>query len=229
MKLLSFIRTLRAIIIFFHPNQKKPPRSLPLNLYRHCSELPLDNFIACVVDKTYKVLIKYGHASPYDLSRLWDNIYSEFSEMSGSPAFKLIMSLSKDIGFLESKLLNITLCMGTMPRLADARMIKILKNYGFNYAFNINDPKQYRLDLDAVFIRSRAIKLALEQKRNEYNSAIKGMGSREVTREDFSVIIASLSKYMGFRIDPRQTTVSEYVSYRKLYEHETESNLRNKK
>lgn len=229
MKSLQFIKMDKGFITLFQRQRPNTQKSLPSNLYHHCSELPLADFISCVIDKNYKALLKYGHASPYDLSRAWDSIYSEFSEMSGSPAFKLIMNLSKDIGFLESKLLSISLCLRVMERRADERCIKILKNYGYAYSFNINDTDQYKKDLETIATRSGSIRLALQQKRNEYNASIKGMSSKEVTREDFTKILAVLTKYMGFRIDPRQTTVSEYVSYRKLYEHETESSLRNKK
>jgi len=229
MRLSHYAVMLRGIIFSSKPQPQNANRPISLNIYRHCSELLLDKFIDCVVDKDYNSLLKYGSAPDEMLIRAWDQIYAEFSEISGSPSYKLMANLSKEIGYLEAKILSISLCLDVLKRRPDVGCIKTLRNYGYNYVFDITDVEEYTLALEAIAVRMGAVRIALTQKRNEYNTQINSLSGKEVTRDDFLKIIATLTKYMGFRIDSRQVTVSEYVSYRKLYEQESEINLRNKK
>lgn len=132
------------------------------------------------------------------------------------------MNLSRDIGFLESKLLCIGLCLKVLAHRPDSKCIKTLENYGYKYRFDPSNMADYGRSLEAVTIRCGALRLALDQKRNELAKKQGNLQGKEITRETFTTILAIISKHMGFRIDPKEVTVSEFVAYRKNYERECE-------
>ncbi len=219
----SFTNRAKASIISLTTKQTKPGHSIPSNIFHRCSELPLSVFITCTVDKDYKGLIKYGHASQQQLNHAWEQLYSEYSDISGGDSYKLLMQLSKDIGYLESKLLCIGLCLKVLSHRPDEKCIKILYNYGYRLIWDMSQPELYAKNLDSVATRSGAIQLAVAQKRLELSKKQGRLQGKEITRETFSKILASLSKHMGFRIDPAETTVSEFVAYRHNLENEIEA------
>lgn len=202
----------------------KPQRSktyvLPQNLYHRCNELPLYIFINCVCDKRYSQLVKHGRAKDKDISLAWEMIYGEFTEMSGNPTSKLLISLSKDISFHESKLRAVTLCLRVLQYRPDQRCINVLKSYGYDFPFDITNPVEYAESLEKVAKRLGPVIFTVQQKSAEYKRETSLVQSKPITRESFDQQIAVLTKHVGFRIDPKVTTVTEFVEYRKMYEAE---------
>lgn len=218
----SFTGKAKISIISLTTRHRKPRHTIPSNLYHRCSELPLSVFITCTVDKDYRGLVKYGHATQSQLNHCWNELYSEYAEISGGDSYKLLMNLTRDIGYLESKLLCIGLCLKVLTHRPDEKCIKILHNYGYKYVFDIKQPELYAKNLETVAIRAGAVKLSIQQKRAELDKKQGRTENKPITRETFAKILASLSKHMGFRIDPQETTVSEFVSYRHNLESEIE-------
>jgi hypothetical protein len=192
-------------------------------LYHHCNDLPLSVFITCSVDRIYTGLVNYGHAKSAQLQQAWEQIYSEYSEKTGSNTYKLLINLSRDIGYLETKQYVIAICLKVLQHRPEAKCIKILHDYGYKFQFDISDPLKYVSDINTVASKTGAISLAIEQKKAELLNSTKKLNQKELTRDHFDMIIASISKYMARYIDRDQTTVSEFISYRKLYEQEMES------
>lgn len=202
----------------FTKSERSPAKQLPSNIYRHINECPLAVFIDCSIDSRYKSLIKYGTARQVHLEAAWSQIYSEYSEHTGSDSYRLLMNLSRQIGYEETKLLCIGLCLRVMYHRPEEKCIKILRNYGYNYAYDIRDKQQYIKDLEAVAKRTGGLQLSIDQKRKELSEREKSIGGKEMTREMFDDMIAELAKHMAFRIDKHEVTVSEFISYRKHYE-----------
>ena len=143
--------------------------------------------------------------------------------MTGGQSYKLLMNLSKDIGYLETKQLVVSLCLKVLTHRPDPKVIQTLANYGYKYHFDPTNPEQYGKNLDEIVKRSGGIKFAIDQKRAELEKSRGKMESKDLTREHFDKILASLSKHMGFRIDQKTTTVSEFCAYRYNFEREIEA------
>jgi hypothetical protein len=207
-------------------HQQPKPHSFPSNIFHRISDTPLGVFIDCSVDKNYKSLIKYGHCKQDILQHAWEQIYQEYAEKTGTNTYKLLMNLSRDVGYLESKRYIIAICLKVLQHRPDQKCIKILKDYGYKLQFDISTPEKYIEDINQVANRTGALSVAIEQKRTEIINSTKKLNGREVTRDHFDMMIASISKYMGIRIDRDVVTVSEFISYRKLYEKEIEANIK---
>lgn len=196
------------------------PKPIPSNLYHRCNETPLAAFITCLCDHTYTVLIKYGRATRDDLSRAWESIYSEYSDISGNPTSKILISLSKDIAYHDAKLRSVGLCLKVLQHHADPNCIRVLRSYGYNYAFDISNPRQYARDIEAVAARTGNIVMTLKLKKAEYERESEKVTGKPMTRLDWDKILAVLFEHYHARINPHEVTVSEFVALRKRYEAE---------
>lgn len=196
---------------------------IPSNIYRHCSELPLAAFINCSVDKDYRSLLKYGHAKTEYLHRAWDQIYSEYAEKSGSQTYKLLLNLSKDIGYLETKQYCIAVCLKVLQHRPDQKCIAILTRYGYKYAFDISNPKQYSDDIASMATHASSIQIQIQRKKKELIESTQKLNGKELTRDHFTQMMISIGKYMGQRIDPDKWTVLEFIFARQHYEKEIEA------
>ena len=196
------------------------PKPLPQNIYHRCNDLPLHVFIDCVCDKNLSGLIRSGKAKQEDLIKAWELIYSEYSDLSGNPTTKYLIKLSKDISYHESKLRAVVLCLKVLQHHPDQRCIEVLKGYGYNYPFDISNPIQYAESLEKVSARLGSVLFTVQTKTAQYKRESAGVTGKPVTRTQFDDMLAVLSKHMGQRVDPLVVTVTEFVSYRKLYEKE---------
>ena len=143
--------------------------------------------------------------------------------MTGGQSYKLLMNLSKDIGYLETKHLIVSLCLKVLTHRPDPKVIQTLRNYGYKYEFNPEEPEKYSKSLDDIVKRSGGIKFAIDQKRAELEKSKSKIVGKEVTRDHFDKMLAAISKHMGFRVDPKTTTVSEFCAYSYNFEKEIEA------
>lgn len=213
----------RAFSLSWNFLRRRRSGTTSTNIYRRCSETPLSVFIDCSVDRDYPKLLKRGRASEKKLAEAWSELYSEYSDLTGGQSYKLLLNLSKEIAYLEGKLLAVGLCLRVLAHRPDPRCIKILDSYGYKYRFDPSNLETYEADLKAVIARSGAIQLEITQKRKELEGKEVSVNGKQLTRETYITMLAGLSKHMGFRIDPENTTVSEFVAYRKNYEKEIEA------
>jgi len=199
------------------PGTEKP---LPSNIYHHINECPLCVFIDCVCDHDYGKLIKYGRASKENQASAWEIIYSQYSDTSGNPTSRLLISLSKDIAYHDAKLRSVGLCLKVLQHHPDPRCIAVLRGYGYDYPFDITRPEEYANSLEAVATRTGNIIITLQLKRAEYEREAGKVSGKPMTRESFYDILAVLFEHFHSRIDPKEVTVAEFVSYKKRYEME---------
>lgn len=196
------------------------PKPIPSNLYHRCNETPLSVFITCLVERNYAVLIRHGKARPDDTTRAWESIYSEYSDISGNPTSKILIGLSKDIAYHDAKLRSVGLCLKVLQHHADPSCIRVLRSYGYNYAFDISNPQQYARDIEAVAARTGNIVMTLKLKKAEYDRESEKVTGKPMTRLDWDKILAVLFEHYHARINPSEVTVSEFVALRKRYEAE---------
>ena len=205
----------------FHRKSRKPQQSIPSNIYHTCNECPLSVFIDCCIDHNFNSLIKKGTAKKADLSRAWEMIYSEYSDNSGSTTGKALINLSKDISYHDAKLRAIGLCLKVLSHGPNRDCIHVLRDiYGYNYSFDISNPLQYASDLEQVASRTGSVMFTLQLKKAEYDRESAKVSGKPMTRESFYDILAVLFEHYHYPINPKQTTVTEFISYKKRYEAE---------
>jgi hypothetical protein len=137
-----------------------------------------------------------------------------------------MVSLTKEIGSLQSKMLAINLCIRVLTYRYSYKCVQTLKRFGYNYTFSIADPVQYWKDLEAVIKKSKSSELALDRALNEYKLLFSKSEDNAPTYDVFQNNLVELSKYMGFRINAKEVTVSEYVAIVKRREREIEMSKR---
>jgi len=111
---------------------------LPMNLYHRCNETPLHVFISCLCDHDLTKLVKFGKATEQDKVKAWELIYSEYSDTSGNATSKILIGLTKDIAYHKAKRDSVALCLKVLSNWPDPRCIKTLRDYGYNYPFDLS-------------------------------------------------------------------------------------------
>ena len=70
--------------------------------------------------------------------------------------------------------------------------------------------------------KSKSVEIALDQSLAEYDKLLKESDGKNLTEDYFQKALVELSKFMGFRVNAREVTVSEYVAMIKRREREIE-------
>jgi len=222
-KMWSYTSTkLLRVITLLRQWRKQRSSAQPSNLFRRCSETPLDIFIDCFVNKNLMRLVKFGKASAKQINEAWEDLFTDYCELLRLPQYTRMVSLTKEIGSLQSKMLCINLCIRVLSLRYSYKCVQVLKRFGYNYKFSITDPEGYRKDLETVIKKSKSSELALDRALNEYKALFQKSSNEAPSQDVFQNNLIELSKFMGFRINPKEITVAEYVAIIKRREKEIE-------
>lgn len=198
------------------------PRSHPSNLYTHCSECPLEVFIDALVNNNHFRLIKHGNSTKEEIAIAWRNLFYEYCDLSGIESYRKLFLINKEIGQLSSRRLTVKCCIDVLNILHEPACIKLLREIGYTYKFDPQNPEEYKKDIQMVIQKSKSIEIAIQEKEFQYEKILSAFGGKPVTEEDFTKALVELSAYMKFRINPREITVSEYLAIRQKYDREAE-------
>lgn len=207
---LAFTRLWTAIA----PKPKTSPLS---NLYQACNECPLDVFFDCLVDGKLERLVKFGKATQKELAEAWEKIWFEYCDLTGNPEYRNMLTLIRDVSYLENKMLTIRLCLQKIIHTPDEKCISILVKYGYRQKFDHSDPVKFYQDIQMVINQSKTIEIEILQKRKEIEKQ-KEVKHGKITAGYFDQMLLTMSKYMGYRLDRKILTVSEYALIVKMME-----------
>lgn len=188
-------------------------------LYVRCGELPLERFIRCMCEGDMPALRRCGMVRKCVLKRTWVKILEEYAKLSGDAGYEKSFLLSKEIARENVRFLLVKSCLKVLGVRYSRKCVDYLRTQGYVYPFDKDDPAAYRKDWEQVNKKARMIGVELVNKRKLYERSFSEAGKLP-PREGFIRALASLSKYMGFRIDPEKVTVEEYVVMQKQYEKE---------
>jgi len=198
------------------------PKSIPSNLYHHCSETPLDVFIDALVNNNHRRLIKSGSATPADIELAWQNLFYQYCDIAGTKSYRQLFAINKELGQLKSRLLTVYLCLKVLSVNHEPQCVSILHKLGYAYELNPENQEKYKNQLSTIEQKSRTIEIAIQEKEAEYKNALAEFGGKQATEEDFTKVLVELSSFMGFRLNPREITVSEYLAIHQKYEKEAQ-------
>jgi hypothetical protein len=193
----------------------------PRKTYLSCSELPLFNFIKIVVNDDTSYLYsepKKPWNKPVDLPALWEGIFNEYSALSGNKQNAHILSLIKEITVLNNKLLIIQEAVSYLSHTFDVRLCNMLRGMGFLFQYN---PDSMMNDLKLTISSAKRIIIQKQQAEKEFSAL--DQDKSKVTEKDYNALLTQLSKYMKFKIDPKQTSVLDFVNYIEAFNQEHKS------
>lgn len=201
--------------------------------YKSCSDLPLYNFIQILVydDKNllYNRPKKPWHKAA-DLDSIWDSIFMQYIEESKDDRSKAVLELMKEISFISNKLEIIQQCVNLLANVPSVdgyeKTISILKTYGFQYQFT---NETIIKDLQRTVKSAKQIIIERDQLKTQLSEINKNEQER-ATEKDFSVHLANISSALHLTIDPKSTTVMQYIGYLEVFNakvNERTANTRN--
>lgn len=176
-------------------------------IYKSCDTLPLSRFINILIDGNVSELIIWGWADHRTLRSVWDKLFQEYTEMSQDSTHQHLLTTVKEYTQLINKIEIVQILITSLAKRRHLGIIQALKKFGFHQPFT---PVSMEKDIKSVIAKVkswvfRANKLYEELKSTENTK-------NEVKRSDFSDLLAELGHFQGYHIDPRKTTVSEYVA-----------------
>lgn len=194
------------------------------NLYCRCDELPLNVFIECLEGKI-KALKKNKFVFYFVIKDKWDKILEEYSQLSNDSQYYQLFSLTKDIFKDTYRLLLIDSCLQVLSQRYNKDCVEFLINIGYKYKFSPIDRASLNADLIKVSSKSKMIQVKLLKNREKYTKLTANKNNKN-HRNNILSLLPLLSKYIGYRLDPKQVTVFEYISIFKDYINTIELNLK---
>lgn len=199
-------------------------------LYRSCDTLPLSRFRICL-HGDLSALMMDGSMKPslLELEQLWDSIFMEYVDLVRDPEQMYSLNLMRDIAVLESDLNLSASLVIFLSMKYDPEAEKSLKNMGFKFNLKPDDRQYNSGQLDKVIRQRKAKALTLNQKRKlleeHQNKAKKGPKENP---GDFDKVIAELSAFQGYRLDPGIISVAEYAAIHARFKKHVEQSQKSK-
>lgn len=181
-------------------------------LFRSCSDLPFDIFIACSEHGQYEKLIRQGTFTQADLIEAWSNIQLEYIDLIEEPETLYIAHLERDIRILHHRISTVETTCYLLGIVYDERLVDCLKDFGYNYDFSPTDKKKNENSLGAISNRLSKPRLDLEMKSAEYTELTKNRtGNEKPTEKYFKSLLSKLAKFQGQTIiRPKDIMTDEF-------------------
>ncbi|RYE40024.1 MAG: hypothetical protein EOP48_25150 [Sphingobacteriales bacterium] len=194
--------------------------------YTSCADLPLYNFIKIAVtgDLTW---IYAEQKKPWhrhgDEKGIWQDIFAEYNELSGNRNSAHVYVLVRLITSLNNKLRIVHSAVDVLSRQYNKSLCDMLIKMGFRFSFS---PETLVQDLQFTLTNAKSMFIKREEAEKEYAEMNKD--SKRASEKDYNALIAQLSKYMQFKIDPKTTSVLDFISYIEAFnqEHKPKQNGR---
>jgi len=183
--------------------------------YSNCSELPLYNFIKIVVYDRLESLYsekKYMFLKEADLEAVWQSIYEEYNSLSGNSKHNHIFSLVREIAVLSHRLQVIQSAIDFLSTDFDEKVCQLLRKMGFKFNYK---PDTMARDLKLTVSTAKQLLIKKQDAEKELNDLNKD--SQKITEKEYNAQITRISKYMGFKINPKETSVLDFVNYQEAY------------
>lgn len=180
-------------------------------LYNY-NELPLFNFIQCIIYGNYKFLVKSkGFIKRSKLKKHWESIFSEYLEKSGDNSNIFLLSSTKEYAILLNKINLIDDCIEMMSTGGyNKDLALLLKNVGYPLS-KTNDNEKFIKSLKSIQSRAKLLVLRANKIKSDLDKFKENSGSESIKEQDFTELLIMLSKIQGYQITSKNTTVDEFV------------------
>lgn len=182
-------------------------------IYKDCHTLPLAVFIDCLVDSNYTGLVISGEHTADELSEQWGNIYDEYSLLSNNYTYIDYTAKLRDYERAINRLIVLVGGVNVLSYGYDQTVVDAIKLAGFRCNLDTNDPIMYAKGVEDLAKQIHGMNVIVKKFMSDLELMKKKADGKKATRTDFTKGIAGVSKFMGFRVDPKQCTVAEFVEY----------------
>lgn len=196
----------KKIYSLFSWENSKPQQSVEVwGVVPTCNTLKLSKFIDVIITGDLSHLGKLE-----DPEQAWQDIYSEYVEMSQDQQSTRALTLANQISYYTNRI-NIT--NEAVNYLANRGYVQSicegLKQMGYRLPFNENN---LQADLNRVLSLSKSDHVKLQHATEQYNKIVK-TDAAKVTKFDWYQILSALAKHRGVvSISPDMITVTEYIA-----------------
>lgn len=182
--------------------------------YSNCEELPLYNFIKLVVHNDLSFIwIDPKDTDDTKLNEVWSVIMEEYNLLSGSVEYEHVLSLSKEITIINNRLMIIQAVVNVLSKGYDNDVCDILRNPPFSFHFSYSEDTIMN-DLRLTVTTSKRFLI----QKMESEKELAGLQSNDKASEmDFINLNVQLSRFLGYKIDSKQTNMLEFIAYLDQY------------
>jgi hypothetical protein len=162
------------------------------------------------VNNNLRRLARSGEATDEELQEAWGMVYSEYVELSGNTSHNYLFSLVKATTLIQARLAAVN----ELIKQGDAERLQTIGYTG---------------DIKKIIAKMKREVVELHGKEKELEKVRQNNAGESVKEVDFTTWIVSISKYMGYRIERKTTTVSEFLEMVKQMEKEMKEKLKKHK
>ncbi|MDR1553889.1 MAG: hypothetical protein LBS69_10595 [Prevotellaceae bacterium] len=172
-----------------------------MNISSKCSEVTLDAFIDCLLNGNLQRLAK-TEATEAELQAAWEQLYTEYCEMSGDRQHVYYFTLYRAMYYLKLKL-----------HLAQSLLL-------------LENPEQleqlgYKGGAKQIIAKIKFDTVNLQAKEKELTK-LTDKQTGTIKESDFDDWIVSVGKYLGYQIRRKEMLLSEFLSANKAMIRENE-------
>lgn len=200
------------------------PESLPLKtpehlkdlLHRTCKTLSLYAFIEAYCNDDLSFLVIKGEPTQAELEESWQEILVEYSGLIKNEQSGYIFDLGKQITLLQLDINYLDRVVHFLHYRYDEEIADQLRCMGFSLDAKYGT-EEYTNELDMIVSLATTKVFDLGELEEEYKRLNNTATGKKQTEEDLLMTIAALSKYQGYHINKKETTVLEFASIFNLY------------
>jgi len=194
------------------------------NTNKTCDKVLLSDFIECTTYRSYSKLkrLKWLYTPKFVLQQTWTILFEEYCTLSRNSGYEAFYEGMQKVYKLDAKLLAITCAVNALSKAYDQKCVDILRSFGYAYRFNWKDKKEYTQNLNKVISKCKSIAIERDREKVRFEALAKEGKKQDPGVDYFQISLITLSKYMGYRLNPKEITVAEFCGMTAGYEKEIE-------
>lgn len=187
-------------------------------LYQGLEELPLHNFMLCLTKAEYQLLLKSGTADDDILVKYWNELFAEYAEKMQSATYSKVVSIYQELVRLQARAMIVSNSLLILAYRYDKEIAAQLTKLGYTLTYDSSNMTAYEKQLQIIARKAKSITILILQKQEELEMLRKKSGENAATYEKFLQSVIVVSRFMGYKIDVKATTVAEWIAMQQQYE-----------
>lgn len=213
---LFFTISLIERLLSWTQTQQEKQVLLPLNMYRGCSNLPMEVFIQCLCEDNLQALVIEGKASEIQLRQAWVMILAEYYELKGDSKEGMEQwFLARDIRKLENHLMLLDRCVEFLKDRWSDSIAESINRLG--YPFRPADKENYWIELNTVVQKSKTKFIYLQQMIKELEAQVNKIEDKKPTRDQFDTMLIHIEEMQKVSYSFETMHVPKFLSLEKKY------------
>lgn len=214
----TFFIAFQTALMRIWPMMLRRPLALPpSNLYRTLSQLPMDNFLACLCDEDYQSIIITGTASPDELTEVWYYLLYEYYDLKGDVVLSEEYQLSKQITRIQNHLFLLQQCIDFLYGRYSESIAKSLNKLGYSFRPKSKWPPDYQQDLRDIDAMSRSKYIQLKQAIIQRDDLRAKNKKNRPTRDYFEQLIIQIEELQRCTYDLEKLSAAKFILLEKKY------------